>query len=299
MGASAVVDSVEYGEAVSCRGVSISLHPAGHILGSAQIRVEHNGEVWVVSGDYKVTPDNTCTAFEPVRCHTFITECTFGLPVYRWRPQAEVFDSLNSWWQTNRDQGQVSVVFAYALGKAQRILAGIDPSIAPIYCHGAVERVNDNYRKSGVSLPPTVYAGVGNDNRDWAGALIVAPPSALASPWLRKFGMTSTAFASGWMRIRGNRRRRSVDRGFVLSDHADWPGLMEAIRSTEAMRVLATHGRTTAMVRWLQEQGIDAAPLQTEYVGERDDLEVDSTDTADSDAEAAAETPALATGELE
>lgn len=283
MGESAVIDSVEYGEIVSYRGVSISLHPAGHILGSAQIRVEHRGEVWVVSGDYKVTPDKTCAAFEPVRCHTFITECTFGLPVYRWQPQAEVWESMNDWWRTNREQGRVSVVFAYALGKAQRILAGIDPSIAPIYCHGAVERINGNYRKSGVPLPSTEYAGVGNDKRDWAGALIVAPPSALASSWLRKFGSISTAFASGWMRIRGNRRRRSVDRGFVLSDHADWPGLTEAIRQTGAERVLATHGRTTAMVRWLREKGIDAAPLQTEYVGERDDLEVDSTDVIDSD----------------
>jgi putative mRNA 3-end processing factor len=284
MGPSALIESLDYGEPITIRDVTVSLHPAGHILGSAQIRVEHNGEIWLVSGDYKVTPDATCAVFEPVRCHTFITECTFGLPVYRWRPQARVFESLNSWWQTNRDEGRTSVVFAYALGKAQRILSGVDASIGQIFCHGAVERVNDNYRTSGVALPPTQYAGRGESKRDWDGALIIAPPSALASPWLRKFGSTSTAFASGWMQIRGNRRRRSVDRGFVLSDHADWLGLTTAIRETGAQRVLATHGRTGAMVRWLQEHGIDASPLETEFVGERDDLEIDSTDFSDTDA---------------
>jgi putative mRNA 3-end processing factor len=266
-------------------------------LGSAQIRVEHAGEVWVVSGDYKITPDDTCAAFEPVRCHTFITECTFGLPVYRWQLQTDIFESLNAWWRTNRDEGRASLVFAYSLGKAQRVLAGVDAAIGPIYCHGAVERMNDSYRASGVALPPTQYAGRGESKRDWAGALILAPPSALASPWLRKFGAISTAFASGWMRIRGNRRRRSVDRGFALSDHADWPGLIAAIRETGAQRVLATHGRTSAMVRWLQEQGIDAAPLETEYVGERDDLEVDSTDAADNDTEDLAAQQAALPGE--
>jgi putative mRNA 3-end processing factor len=294
MGASAAIESVNYGEAVTHHGVTVTLHPAGHILGSAQIRLEHIGQVWVVSGDYKVAPDDTCTPFEPVRCNTFITECTFGLPVYRWPSQVDVFESLNQWWRQNREEGRTSIVFAYALGKAQRVLVGIDPSIGSIYCHGAVERMNDNYRQSGVVLPPTQYAGRGESKRDWAGSLIVAPPSAIASPWLRKFGGTSTAFVSGWMQIRGNRRRRSVDRGFALSDHADWPGLTAAIRETGAQRILATHGRTGAMVRWLQEQGMDAAALETEYVGERDDLEVDSADAADSDAELpAGEQPAL------
>lgn len=278
MGATANVDTVGYGENVTHHGVSVSLHPAGHILGSSQVRVEYRGEVWVISGDYKVVPDSTCRPFESVRCHTFVTECTFGLPVYRWRPQSEIVGEINSWWRNCKAQGQVAVVFAYALGKAQRIIAGLDPSIGPIYCHGAVERVNADYRASGICLPPTHYAGRGSEKRDWSGAIVVAPPSAIATPWLRKFGSVSTAFASGWMRIRGARRRRSVDRGFVLSDHADWAGLTQATLETGAERVFATHGRTTAMVRWLREKGIDAAPLRTEFVGESDDADVDSID---------------------
>ena len=283
MGESAVIDSVTYGETVNHHGVKVSLHPAGHILGSSQVRVEHAGEVWVISGDYKVAPDTTCKPFEPVRCHTFITECTFGLPIYRWQPESEIVADVNAWWQMNANDGRPSVVFAYALGKAQRIIAGLDESIGPIYCHGAVQRVNDDYRATGVVLPATQYAGRATDKRDWARAIIVAPPSAIASPWLRKFGPASTAFASGWMRIRGARRRRSVERGFVLSDHADWGGLTSAIRATGAHRVLATHGRTTAMVRWLREQGIDAAPLSTEFVGESDDVEVDATESDENE----------------
>jgi putative mRNA 3-end processing factor len=284
MGGAAQIDTAAYGEAVVHRGVKVSLHPAGHILGSAQVRVEHEGEVWVISGDYKIAPDATCRPFESVRCHTFVTECTFGLPIYRWRPESEVTEDVNAWWRQNKDVGRVSVIFAYALGKAQRVIAGLDASIGPIYCHGAVQRMNDDYRAAGITLPATEYAGRGQEKRDWSGAIVIAPPSAIASPWLRKFGPVSTAFASGWMRIRGARRRRSVDRGFVLSDHADWPGLTFAISETGAERVLATHGRTTAMVRWLREQGIDASSLATEYVGESDDVEVDATDAEDKEA---------------
>jgi len=282
MGSGSVIDAVSYGECVSMNGVNVSLHPAGHVLGSAQVRVEYRGETWVISGDYKVVPDQTCAAFEPVRCHTFVTECTFGLPVYRWTPQAELFEEVNSWWRNNAAQGCVSIVFAYSFGKAQRVLAGVDPSIAPIYCHGAVERVNADYRNSGIILPETKYAGRGDTTRDWQGALVIAPPSALGAPWMRKFGRTATAFASGWMLIRGTRRRRSVERGFVMSDHADWPGLLGAIEATGAERVLATHGQTGPMCRFLRERGIDADSLQTAYVGERDDAEIDAADEADS-----------------
>ena len=271
----AVIDCAPYGETLTINGVSVSLHPAGHILGSAQVRVEHAGEVWVISGDYKLTADATCEPFEPLPCHTFVTECTFGLPIYRWPPGLEVFAEINGWWRRNREAGQVSVVFAYALGKAQRILGGIDASIGPIFCHGAVERVNEDYRHGGIALPATVHAGLGDRVRDWGGALVVAPPSAISTPWLRKFGDAATAFASGWMIVRGARRRRSVDRGFVLSDHADWPGLIDAIRSTGAERVLTTHGHTAPMVRWLCENGVAAEALQTEFVGERDDVDID------------------------
>ncbi len=279
----AAIDTVEYGEEVTLGGVALSLHPAGHILGSAQVRVEYRGEVWVVSGDYKVAADTTCEPFIPVPCNTFITECTFGLPIYRWPSYAHVTDEINRWWRTNRDEGRASVIFAYALGKAQRVIAGVDASIGPIFCHGAVQRVNQDYLNTGIDLPETFYSGAAYEKKDWKGALIVAPPSASGTPWMRKFGDVSAAFASGWMQVRGTRRRRAVDRGFVISDHADWPGLLSAIQASRAERVLATHGRTGPMVRWLRDSGLDAASLHTEFVGERDDVEIDATDEAEVD----------------
>jgi len=280
----AEIDTVKYGEKLTHGGVKISLHPAGHILGSAQVRVEYQGEVWVVSGDYKVAADATCEPFTPVPCNTFVTECTFGLPIYRWPSYASVTDEINHWWKSNRDAGRASVVFAYALGKAQRVIAGVDATIGPIFCHGAVQRVNQDYRETGIALPPTTYAGTVTQKRDWKGTLIVAPPSAAGSPWMRRFADVSTAFASGWMQVRGARRRRAVDRGFVISDHADWPALLWAIQETGAERVLATHGRTAPMVRWLCDSGLDAAALQTEFIGERDDAEVDATDDVEAEA---------------
>lgn len=266
-------DTLPYGEPRTINGVQVSLHPAGHILGSAQVRVEYRGEVWVVTGDYKTEPDATCAPFELVPCHTFITESTFGLPIYRWQPQAEIFEQINDWWRRNREQGKASILYGYALGKAQRLLAGLDDGIGPIYTHGAVERLNRAYREAGVRLPPTEYAGqaAAAGGAKWAESMIVAPPSARGTPWLRKFGDHSTAFASGWMRIRGARRQRSVDRGFVLSDHVDWPSLMNVIEATGAQRVWVTHGYTAVVVRWLEALGIEAAIVQTRYEGERDD----------------------------
>ncbi len=258
------IDGLDYGATVEHNGVTISLHPAGHVLGSAQVRMEYKGEVWVASGDYKVEPDGTCAPFEPVRCDTFITESTFGLPIYRWTAQQQIFDELNDWWRKNAAQGRCSVVFAYAFGKAQRILAGIDPSIGPIVCHGAAEPINHAYRAAGVPLPPTCMVG-DVAKADLQRALVIAPPSASGSPWMKRFGDYSDAFASGWMQLRGARRRRGVDRGFVLSDHADWPGLLEAIAATGAPRVIVTHGSIPVMVRYLREQGLDAAGFATEY----------------------------------
>jgi putative mRNA 3-end processing factor len=269
LGAEARIRTVEFGESRVLNGVRISLHPAGHILGSAQVRVEHRGEVWVVSGDYKTEPDPTCTPFEPVRCHTFITESTFGLPIYRWAPQREIFAEIADWWRANRDARRASVLFGYALGKAQRLLAGlIDADVGPIYTHGAVERLNQDYLDSDITLPKTTYVGAATRGRDWGGALIVAPPSAAGSPWLRRFGTPSTAFASGWMRIRGARRRRSLDRGFALSDHVDWPALLSAIEATGAERVWVTHGYREPVVRWLTERGIEARAVASRWEGE-------------------------------
>jgi putative mRNA 3-end processing factor len=268
LGADAIIETLRYGETVFLNGVQVSFHPAGHIRGSAQIRLEYRGEVWCVSGDYKLSPDPTCTPFETVRCHTFITESTFGLPIYRWRPSDTVCREVNHWWEANREAGRTSVLYAYSLGKAQRLIAGVDPGVGPIFCHGAVQAVNETYRATGVSLPPTALVINERKRSDWSDALIVAPPWARGTRWLRRFGDISTGFASGWMTVRGARRRRSVDRGFTLSDHADWPDLHRAIRDTGASRVLVTHGSTAVMVRWLQEHGLEAAALRTRYEGE-------------------------------
>ena len=274
LGADINIDGIEYGATVEHNGVRISLHPAGHVLGSAQVRMEHRGEVWVASGDYKVEPDRTCVPFEPVRCDTFITESTFGLPIYRWCPEQEIFDDINGWWRKNAAEGRCSVVFAYSFGKAQRILSGLDASIGPIICHGAAEPLNRVYREGGVDLPPTLMVSA-VDKADIKRSIVIAPPSAAGSPWMKRFGDYSDAFASGWMQLRGARRRRGVDRGFVLSDHADWPGLMSAIRATEAPRVIVTHGSIPVMVRWLRQVGLDASGFDTEY-GNEDDAAVDA-----------------------
>jgi putative mRNA 3-end processing factor len=271
LGADASIEYLEFKQIVSLNGVRVSLHPAGHILGSAQIRIEHGGEVWVVSGDYKVDPDPTCSPFEVVPCHTFITESTFGLPIYRWRPQSEVFAEMREWWSANAATGRASIIYAYALGKAQRVLAGlIDSNVGPIYTHGAVERLTQDYRDSGIALPTTQHASEMPRGHDFGGSLIVAPPSAAGSTWLRRFGAASSAFASGWMQIRGARRRRALDRGFVLSDHVDWPALLSTIDATGAERVWVTHGFREPVVRWLVERGVDALSIASHWEGDEE-----------------------------
>ncbi len=265
LGNDAPIETADYGVTRNINGVAVSLHPAGHILGSAQVRVEYGGEIWVVSGDYKLARDPTCAGFEPIRCHTFITESTFGLPIFRWPSAETVYQEIHEWWRNNQKSGKASVIFSYALGKGQRILMGIDSSIGPVFAHGAVRNVNQCYRESGVSLPDAADPDSMSKGFDWSRALILAPPSAHGTPWLRRFGGISTAFASGWMRIRGTRRRKSVDRGFVLSDHADWPGLLEAIRMTRAERVLVSHGYRAPLARWITENGGSAEVLETRW----------------------------------
>ena len=274
------LDTLPYGEAIDHHGVRVSFHPAGHVLGSAQVRLEHRGRVWVVSGDYHVAGpaddprehNPTCAPFEPVRCHVFISESTFGLPIYRWRPQREVFADIDAWWQANADAGRASLLMGYAFGKAQRILAGVDAGIGPIVVHGAVATLNRAYRAAGVKLPPTLHLTEVADTSILRRALVVAPPSVPNSTWVRRFGDPSDAFASGWMQLRGTRRRRGVDRGFVLSDHADWTGLQRAIGATGAERVIVTHGYEAVMVRWLEEQGLDAGAFATEYGADDDEV---------------------------
>jgi len=271
------IETIPYGAERVINDVRISLHPAGHILGSAQIRLERGGETWVVSGDYKTDPDPTCAAWEPVTCHTFITESTFGLPVYKWPSQRAVFDQINAWWQANAEEGITSLLYGYGLGKAQRLLAGLDPSIGPILTHGAVEKMTQCYRDAGKAMPHTEYATMTTKKAEWSRAIVVAPPSTDGSAWTRRFGTSRAAFASGWMHVRGARRRRAVDRGFVLSDHVDWPQLLGAIEATGAERVWVTHGFTGPVVRWLQERGLDAKAIDTRYEGEQDDRRTDDT----------------------
>jgi putative mRNA 3-end processing factor len=265
LGAHIALQSVPYGQAVVHNGVTVSLHPSGHVLGSAQVRLVHGGQTWVASGDYKVAPDATCTPFEPVRCDVFITESTFGLPIYRWRPDAEVFAEINAWWAANAAAGRASVLMCYSFGKAQRILSGIDASIAPVVVHSAIQTLNTAYREAGVNLPLTKLVSEVSDPADFNRALVLCPPSAVTGPWIKRFGDFSDAFASGWMQLRGARRRGSYDKGFVLSDHADWPGLMGAIGATGAGRVIVTHGSIPVMVRYLSSQGLQAEAFQTEY----------------------------------
>ena len=274
------LQTLPYGQAVSHHGVTLSLHPAGHVLGSSQVRLEHGGQVWVASGDYKVAPDRTCDPFEPVTCDVFITESTFGMPIYRWSPDDQIFADINGWWQRNADAGKASVLTCYSFGKAQRILSGVDASIGSIIVHGAVEPLNRAYRTAGVQLPPTRLVTEVVDKADLRRALVICPPSAAASPWIRRFGDCSTAFASGWMQLRGARRRGGYDRGFVLSDHADWPGLMSAIGATRAQRVIVTHGSIPVMVRYLGEQGLQAGSFETEYGGDAVEADVESAGAA-------------------
>ena len=282
MGAAATIDTLRYGERTTINGVTVSLHPAGHVLGSAQVRVEHRGETWVVTGDYKLQADPTCQAFEPVPCDVFVTESTFGLPVYRWPEPAAVAAEINAWWRANRDAGRTSVILAYALGKAQRIAALVDPEIGPLVAHGAVMKLVEAYRASGVPLPPIDRVPPRARRVGGGRALVIAPPSVLGGSWLKIFGETSVAVASGWMTVRGIRRRRGVEQGFVVSDHADFPGLLAAVEAARARRVLVTHGFADVLARLLRERGLDAEPLATRFTGEAPpdtaDAEDDETD---------------------
>ncbi len=260
-----------YGSPLDVNGLRLSLHPAGHILGSAQIRLERDGEVWVVTGDFKRHPDPTCTPFEPLRCHTLITESTFGLPVFNWPDPRGVVADINLWWRKNSAQGKPSILFAYSMGKAQRIAALVDAGIGPIFTHGAVEHVIEAYRRTGIPLHPTRPVSEAQQRQDFSGALVIAPPSAEGSPWMRRFPGAGRAFASGWMQIRGNRRRRALDRGFVLSDHADWSGLLDTISASGAEKVLVAHGFTEELVQFLREKGLAAEALRAAFNGEADE----------------------------
>lgn len=261
-------EGIAYGEKRQIGGATVSFHPAGHVPGSAQIRVEVGGEVWVASGDYKVIDDGLSEPFTPVKCHHFITESTFGLPVFRWADQAQVAAELNAWWAGCAAAGKTAFLGAYSLGKAQRLITMLDPDIGPILTHGAVENTNAVLRAQGITLPDTIHVTPDLNPKDHAGALVIAPPGALGSQWSRRFGAHESAFASGWMAMRGVRRRRAGDRGFVISDHADWQGLLWAINETGAENIYVTHGYTDIFSRYLKDNGWNAQVVPTQFEGE-------------------------------
>ena len=269
LGADINLETIDYNQTIFMNGVQVSLHPAGHIIGSAQVRVEYLGEVWVVSGDYKLENDHTCPPFVPVPCNTFISESTFGLPVYRWKTQSHIFNDINRWWAHNKAQNKTSVLLAYSLGKAQRVLHGLDKSIGSIYAHTATYNVQQALINAGIPLyhakqwTPTVRKG--------EASMIVAPSSALNSPWLNRFEPYAVGVCSGWMQVRGAQRRQNADAGFALSDHADWSGLLTAVKATGASKVFVTHGYQSVFSRYLNELGIESEEVITEYGNEADE----------------------------
>lgn len=262
------LQTLEYEETVVRNGVSVSLYPAGHVPGSAQIRLEYKGEIWVVSGDYKIEADGLSTPFIPVKCHHFISECTFGMPVYKWKDQRLVFEDMNDWWRSNVSQGITTVVAGYSLGKAQRILQNLDTAIGKIYTHGAIENTNEALRRNGISLNDTIRITTEISKQELKAGLVLATPSSIGSSWMKRFGPYSLGYCSGWMAIRGAKKRRAADRGFVLSDHADFQGLVSAISATACERVFLTHGYTASFSRYLQEKGYDAHEVHTLYGNE-------------------------------
>jgi putative mRNA 3-end processing factor len=265
---------VEYGDKVFINGVQISLHPAGHVIGSAQIRVEQRGEVWVASGDYKVQDDFFSQPFEVIKCNSFITESTFGLPIFKWRPQLEVINEIKEWWLQNKIQDKTSVLMGYALGKMQRLIRNLQPFNDPVFAHGAIFKVNERLRAAGFSLPYIPMVGDDIPRKVYQGALILAPPSSLNSSWLKRFDRYSIGYCSGWMAVRAAKNSRAIDRGFVLSDHADWNELNEVIELTKAEKIYVTHGYSDVYARWLNDQGRDAEKVDTIY-GKEEEITTD------------------------
>lgn len=267
------IETLDYNRPWTINGVKFSFHPAGHIVGSAQVRIEYKGEVWVVSGDFKTEPDNISEPFELISCDTFISESTFGLPIFQWKPQEEIFREINNWWLENKNKGLTTLLCGYSLGKAQRLLKNLDQSIGSVFVHGAIANVNDALVANGVSLPAYHRIMPDTPKSSFAGNLILAPPSALNSPWARKFKPLSSGVASGWMNLRGAKKRKAVDRGFILSDHADWNQLNHVIKECGASQVYITHGYTAVYSKWLNECGISAKEMNTLYIGEVDEVE--------------------------
>ncbi len=257
--------AMEWGETIYLNAVKLSLHPAGHIIGSSQVRVEYKDEVWVVSGDYKTENDGISGAFEAVKCHVFVTESTFSLPIYHWKPQEEIFSTIRQWVLKNKESGRIPVLIAYSLGKAQRLLSCLQTVTDKIFVHGAVWNVHQALVGAGVSLPGVKKVFLDAPKGSFKDGVVIAPSCAEESPWIKRFNPYEVGVCSGWMQVRGNFRRKNVDAGFALSDHADWKGLSSAIAATGAEKVFVTHGFQAALSRWLNEKGIEAAEVKTEF----------------------------------
>ena len=270
IGADISIESLPYNEYKVINGVKVSFHPAGHIIGSAQIRLEYKGYIVVFSGDYKTQPDFITTPFEPVKCHEFITESTFGLPIYKWKSEEELQQELQDWIVQNQQNNRTSVFLGYSLGKAQRIMKLVE-NVEEIYVHSAIHNLNKAIENSGISLPTTKLLTADFKKIEIQNKIVILPPALLGSKMIKKIPNAATAICSGWMQIRGNRRWKGVDAGFAVSDHADWDGLLSAVKATEAEKVYVTHGSQAVFSKYLNEIGIEAHELKTEF-GE-DELE--------------------------
>ena len=270
LGADLNIQTLPYNKEISINGVRLSLFPAGHVIGSSQIRLEYKGEVCVVSGDYKVEYDGISTAFEPVKCHTFVSESTFGLPIYKWQPQQQIFKQITDWVSDNRDKGKTSVLVAYSLGKAQRLIKNLD-QCGNIYVHNSIANLNDGFLRAGVDLPETIRISPDIKKETMQQGLVIVPPALAEGKWIKTLQNAATGVCSGWMRVRAGRRWRSADAGFALSDHADWPGLLSAIKATEAEKVFVTHGFTSTFSKYLNEIGIASEEVKTQYGSDEDE----------------------------
>ena len=262
------LQTLNYNEPIKVNGVSISLHPSGHIYGAAQICLDYKGERWVISGDYKLEDDGLSQPFEPVACDHFVTESTFGLPVFKWERQEKIISEINHWWRTNQEAGKTSIITVYALGKAQRLLKAIDHNIGKVFVHGAIYNVNQALEKDGAQLPACTRVEPSIHKDDYKGQLIFTTGGSIGTSWMNKFQPYETASVSGWMNIRGIKRRRGSGHGFVMSDHADWPGLLEAVKATGASNIYVTHGYASIFARYLTDQGYNAQEIDTQFVGD-------------------------------
>lgn len=274
LGLDLTIETLPYNRQIDINGVKLSLFPAGHVIGSSQIRLEYKGEVCVVSGDYKVEYDGISTEFEPVKCHTFVSESTFGLPIYKWQPQDVIFSQIKEWISGNHDRNKTSVLVAYSLGKAQRLIKGLE-GYGNIYVHNSIANLNEGFVKAGVDLPETIRITPDTKKDDLQKGIVIVPPALAEGRWIKNLTNGATGVCSGWMQVRASRRWRSADAGFALSDHADWPGLLSAIEATEAQKVYVTHGFTSTFSKYLNEIGIESEEVKTQYGNEEDDEKIE------------------------